>query len=128
VSARQDIFRIHLKGVPVEGSVDFGDLARRTEGFSGADIASCVDEGKLIALREQLVSELGKDAVSSGGTMGLFGTGASPAPAQKIEPTSLVVGVRMSNLLEAVAKTKSSITPETLNWSQEFIRSYGTRS
>ncbi|HEY6238102.1 MAG TPA: AAA family ATPase [Thermoplasmata archaeon] len=128
VSARQDIFRIHLKGVPVEGAVDFGDLARRTEGFSGADIASCVDEGKLIALREQLVNEIGKDAVTSGGTMGLFGTGAAPAPAQKIEPTSLVVGVRMSNLLEAVSKTKSSITPETLNWSQEFIRSYGTRA
>jgi len=62
------------------------------------------------------------------GQMGLFGTGAAtPAPAQKVEPTSKVVGVRMSNLLEAVGKAKSSITPETMAWAQEFIRSYGTR-
>ena len=59
--------------------------------------------------------------------MGLFGTGASPAPAKRVEPTGTVVGVRMANLLEAVGKTKSSITPETLNWAQEFIRTYGTR-
>ncbi len=126
VSARADIFRIHLKGVPVEGAVDFADLASRTEGFSGADIASCVDEGKLIALREQLVTETTAETGASG-TMGLFGVGPTPAPAQKVEPTGMVVGVRMANLSEAVGKTKSSITPETLNWSQEFIRSYGTR-
>ncbi|MFI5418442.1 MAG: AAA family ATPase [Candidatus Lutacidiplasmatales archaeon] len=128
-AARQDIFRIHLKGVPTEGAVDFGELSKKSEGFSGADIASVVDEAKLIALREQLVTEL-KDHPSTGGAggMGLFGTGgAAPTPAAKIEPTSRVVGVKMSNLSEAVGRTKSSITPETLAWAQEFIRSYGTR-
>ncbi|MCI4332013.1 MAG: AAA family ATPase [Thermoplasmata archaeon] len=125
-SARQDIFRIHMKGVPADGAIDFGELARRSEGFSGADIASVVDEGKLIALREQLVTEISDSTGGRVGSMGLFGTGATPTAA-KIEPTSKVVGVRMSNLLEAVGKTKSSITPETLAWAQEFIRSYGTR-
>lgn len=124
-SARQDIFRIHLKGVPVEGAVDFLELAKRTDGYSGADIASCVDDAKLIALREQLVTETTRDQAVTG-SMGLFGSQA-PAPAQKVEPQGTVVGVRMSNLLEAVSKTKSSITPETLNWAQEFIKSYGTR-
>ncbi|HEV2230964.1 MAG TPA: AAA family ATPase, partial [Thermoplasmata archaeon] len=125
--ARQDIFRIHMKGVPTEGAVDFGDLSRRTEGFSGADIASCVDEAKLIALREQLVVEL-KDAGTGAATAGLFTTGTTPAPAAKIEPTGKVVGVRMQNLVEACMRTKSSITPETLGWAQEFIKSYGTRA
>jgi transitional endoplasmic reticulum ATPase len=125
--ARQDIFRIHLKGVPTEGAIDFGDLARRADGFSGADIASVVDEAKLIALREQLVTET-KEV--PGGAGGLFTTGAAqaPVPAQKVEPTSRVVGVRMQNLTEAIGRTKSSITPETLAWAQEFIKSYGTRS
>ncbi|MCI4354169.1 MAG: AAA family ATPase, partial [Thermoplasmata archaeon] len=129
LSARSDIFRIHLKGVPVEGAVDFNELASRTDTFSGADIASCVDEGKLIALREQLVTETTSETGAAGaaGTMGLFGVGASPTPAMKVEPTGTIVGVRMANLLEAVGKTKSSITPETLNWAQEFIRTYGTR-
>ena len=39
-----------------------------------------------------------------------------------------VVGVRMQNLVEACMRTKSSITPETLGWAQEFIKSYGTRA
>ena len=125
-SARSDIFRIHLKGVPTEGAVDFAKLASLTDTFSGADIASCVDDAKLIALREQLVTETAAEAGASG-TMGLFGAGATPAPAKKVEPAGTVVGVRMANLLEAVGKTKSSITPETLNWAQEFIRTYGTR-
>jgi len=124
-SARQDIFRIHLKGVPTEGAVDFGQLARNSDGFSGADIASVVDEAKLIALREQLVTELTER--SGGAGMGLFTTGTTPAPAAKIEPVSRVVGVKMANLVEALRKSKSSITPETLAWAQEFIRSYGTR-
>ncbi len=126
LAARQDIFRIHLKGVPTEGAIDYGDLANRSDGYSGADIASVVDEAKLIALREQLVTET--KAASPADAMGLFGTGSQPVPAAKVEPVSRVVGVRMANLVEAVTKTKSSITPETLNWAQEFIRSYGTRA
>jgi transitional endoplasmic reticulum ATPase len=134
ISARTDIFRIHLKGVPVDGNVDFGQLAKLSDGFSGADIASVVDEAKLIALREQLVTET-KDASDRGGGFGLFQAGtttghagvAAGTPGAKIEPVSKVVGVRMENLLEAVEKTHSSITPETLAWAQDFIRSYGTR-
>jgi len=126
LAARQDIFRIHLKGVPTETAIDFGELARRTDGYSGADIASTVDEAKLIALREQLVSE-----ASRGPAGGLFTT-ASAAPSavssMGIEPASKVVGIRMENMLLAIEKTKSSITPETLAWSQEFVRSYGVRT
>ncbi len=123
--ARSDIFRIHLKGVPVEGSVDFGELSKRTDGYSGADIASCVDDAKLIALREQLVTETKE--MPGGGGGALFTAPSAPVAAKSVEPAGTVVGVRMSNLLEAVGKTKSSITPETLSWAQEFIKSYGTR-
>jgi hypothetical protein len=71
-----------------------------------------------------------------GGGFGLFQAGTlgsgstAPAvgtPGAKEEPVGTVVGVRMANLLEAVEKTHSSITPETLAWAQDFIRSYGTR-
>ena len=126
LAARQDIFRIHLKGVPTDGAVDFGELARRADGYSGADIASVVDEAKLIALREQLVNEV-TDIQGRASPMGLFGAATPETPASAAAAASRIVGVRMSNLLEAVNKTKSSITPETLAWAQEFIRSYGTR-
>ncbi|HEV2166037.1 MAG TPA: AAA family ATPase [Thermoplasmata archaeon] len=129
LAARQDIFRIHLKGVPTDTAIDFGELAKRTDGYSGADIASTVDEAKLIALREQLVTETGRGGGVAAGS-GLFATAAAAPSAVSptgIEPASRVVGIRMENLLAAIDKTKSSITPETLAWAQEFIRSYGTR-
>ncbi|HEV2450094.1 MAG TPA: hypothetical protein VGU43_06785, partial [Thermoplasmata archaeon] len=94
----------------------------------GADIANCVDEAKLIALREQLVTEL-TPASTASAMGGLFSAGPAAVPgAAVIEPVGKVVGIRMDNLLAAVSKTKSSITPETLQWAQEFIRSYGTRA
>lgn len=49
--AREEIFRIVLKGKPV-AAVDFGKLARKTERFSGADIREVCDqatESKLAA-------------------------------------------------------------------------------
>ncbi|MHA2308148.1 MAG: CDC48 family AAA ATPase [Candidatus Heimdallarchaeaceae archaeon] len=48
---RKEIFKIHLKDAPISDNVDLDALARETEGFSGADIASICSEGKLIAIK-----------------------------------------------------------------------------
>jgi len=117
--ARSDIFRIHMKGVPVDGStIDYDDLANRTAGYSGADIAGAVDESKLLALREQVRLELIIPGVDLPPGNGSPSTPAVPPPA---------VGVTMVNLLRAVSRTKSSVTSETMAWAEEFIHTYGTR-
>jgi transitional endoplasmic reticulum ATPase len=48
---RKEIFEIHLKEVPLSDDVNLDELARETEGFSGADIAAICSEGKLIAIK-----------------------------------------------------------------------------
>ena len=120
-TARRDIFRIHLAGVPVDGGVDYNLLAERTPGFSGADIAAVVDEAKLIALRSQLSTEIEK------GFGPIRPSPDTPPPAPGTEVAPQVVGVRMTDLMEAIGKTKSSVTVETLTWAEEFIKTYGTR-
>ncbi len=50
--ARQEIFRIHLKGRPVEKGVDPASLARQTEGKSGAEIESICRQAVTGAVRE----------------------------------------------------------------------------
>ncbi|EQD70312.1 ATPase, AAA-type, core domain protein, partial [mine drainage metagenome] len=110
-----------LAGVPVDGDVDYTLLAERTPGFSGADIASVVDEAKLIALRSQLSNEIEK------GFGPIRPSPDTPPPAPGTEVAPQIVGVRMTDLLEAVGKTKSSVTVETLTWAEEFIKTYGTR-
>ncbi|HMS54244.1 MAG TPA: ATP-dependent zinc metalloprotease FtsH, partial [Fimbriimonadaceae bacterium] len=49
---REEIFRIHSKGKPMDSEVDLGRLARLTPGFTGADLANMLNEGALLAARE----------------------------------------------------------------------------
>ena len=41
---RKEIFKVHLRGVKIDDSVDTDLLARQTPGFSGADIANVCNE------------------------------------------------------------------------------------
>lgn len=108
LQARKDIFEIHLRDSPKSGYIDTKLLAHRTEGYSGADIAAIVDEGKLIAIRERVADE--KKAIETGQALpqGAF-------------------GVKMEHLLEALTRIKPSITPETIEWCKSFIEAYGQR-
>lgn len=49
---RRDIFKVHLRTVKIDDSVDIDFLARQTPGFSGADIANVCNEAALIAARK----------------------------------------------------------------------------
>ncbi|MCE7743110.1 MAG: CDC48 family AAA ATPase [Candidatus Heimdallarchaeota archaeon] len=61
---RKQIFEIHLKDTPLADDVNIEDLARDTEGYSGADIASVCSESKLIAIRNYVL-EHGEDIEES---------------------------------------------------------------
>ena len=54
VKAREDIFRVHTRGKPLDKSVSLESLARETEGMVGADIASICQKASLLAIREFL--------------------------------------------------------------------------
>ncbi len=49
--ARREIFNVHIKDHPLSSEVDIAELARRTVGFSGAEIANLVNEAALNAAR-----------------------------------------------------------------------------
>jgi transitional endoplasmic reticulum ATPase len=51
---RLEIFKVHTRRVPLAGDVDLSELARLTEGYTGADIAAVVREAVMLALRERL--------------------------------------------------------------------------
>ena len=51
--ARVEILKLHARGKPIASSVDFNYIARRTPGFSGADLANVINEGTLLTLREK---------------------------------------------------------------------------
>ncbi|ODH51410.1 hypothetical protein GX48_02466 [Paracoccidioides brasiliensis] len=53
MDGRKQIFRVHLKKIVTKVDLDYltGRLAALTPGFSGADIANCVNEAALVAAR-----------------------------------------------------------------------------
>ncbi len=51
VLGRRDILKVHIKGKPLAKNVDLDVLARRTPGFTGADLANMLNEGALLAAR-----------------------------------------------------------------------------
>ncbi|MEW5919900.1 MAG: ATP-dependent zinc metalloprotease FtsH [Bacillota bacterium] len=51
VKGREEILRVHTKGKPLAPEVDLKVLARRTPGFTGADLENLVNEGALLAAR-----------------------------------------------------------------------------
>ncbi|MBD5340883.1 MAG: ATP-dependent zinc metalloprotease FtsH [Bacteroides sp.] len=48
---RMEIFNVHLRNIKVNSHLDVEQLARQTQGFSGADIANVCNEAALIAAR-----------------------------------------------------------------------------
>lgn len=51
VKGREEIFKVHSKNKPLDNSVDAGVLARRTPGFTPADIENLLNEAALLAAR-----------------------------------------------------------------------------
>jgi cell division protease FtsH len=48
---REDILKVHLKGITVAKDLDVGTVAGMTPGFVGADLANLVNEATLLAVR-----------------------------------------------------------------------------
>ncbi len=60
INDRKQIFKVHLRPIKIDDSVDLDFLSRQTPGFSGADIANVCNEAALIAARN------GKKVVTEG--------------------------------------------------------------
>jgi cell division protease FtsH len=61
VKGREDILRIHVKGVKIGDDVDLKIVAARTAGFAGADLANLVNEAALLAARNDRSAVTMKD-------------------------------------------------------------------
>jgi len=98
--AREAVFRIHTKEVPLDGAVDFLQLAEWTEGFSGADIALICREAIMAPLRELDERDLLKDTSKE------------------------VRSVTLQDFLDSLQKIKPSVSPQELigyeQWQRQF--------
>ena len=98
--ARKRVFEIHTEGIPLEEDVNFGELAKVTEGYTGSDIALLSREAIMIPIRE-----LDK-------TGGLL-TDAEPR------------FVTRSDFIESMGKIKPVVSPSELRKFEEWNDQFG---
>jgi cell division protease FtsH len=53
VEGREAILSVHARGKPLGEDIDLGVLARRTPGFTGADLANLINEAALLSARKR---------------------------------------------------------------------------
>ncbi|MEM3956063.1 MAG: CDC48 family AAA ATPase [Candidatus Bathyarchaeia archaeon] len=54
--ARKEILKIHLRRKPLAEDVNIEELAKRTEGYTGADLAAVCNTAVMLAIREHIMS------------------------------------------------------------------------
>ena len=52
LKGREDILKVHVKGKPMDESVDLNAVAKKTPGYTGADLANVLNEAALLTARE----------------------------------------------------------------------------
>jgi cell division protease FtsH len=70
---REEILRVHARGVALEPAVELRNIAARTPGFTGADLENVVNEAALLAARrdKNAVTELELDEAIDRASLGL---------------------------------------------------------
>ncbi|MFL5681078.1 MAG: ATP-dependent metallopeptidase FtsH/Yme1/Tma family protein [Chloroflexota bacterium] len=74
VVGRREILAVHARGKPLDTDVDLDVVARKTYGFSGAQLADLMNEAAILAARRHAVG-LGADDVHGGWLKVAIGTG-----------------------------------------------------
>jgi cell division protease FtsH len=66
LAGRKGILRVHARGKPIAPDTDLDIIARRTPGFTGADLANVINEGALLTARhngKQITMEALEEAI-----------------------------------------------------------------
>ncbi|NJE41657.1 CDC48 family AAA ATPase [Thermococcus sp. GR6] len=95
--ARLEIFKVHTRNVPLAEDISLEELARRTEGYTGADIAAVVREAAMLAMRKALQEGIIK-------------------PGMKADEIKQKVKVTMADFEEALEKIGPSVSKETMEY------------
>ena len=65
IKGREEILRVHTRKLKLALNVDLAVIARRTSGFSGADLANLCNEGALLAARKEKAGIEQEDLLAS---------------------------------------------------------------
>ncbi|WP_456394184.1 CDC48 family AAA ATPase [Thermococcus sp.] len=103
--ARLEIFRVHTRKMPLAEDVKLEELARKTEGYTGADIEAVCREAAMAAMRRAL-----KEGILR--------------PGMKMDEVRQKVRVTMKDFEEALEKIGPSVSRETVEYYRKVAEEF----
>ncbi len=113
--ARIEILRVHTRKIALGEDVSLEDLAERTEGYTGADIAALVREATLRALRENMKACQSKASEECKGE-----AGCRDEKVQECLKNTLIK-VERRHFDEAIKKVKPSVSNDMVQFYQTWL-------
>ncbi|WP_461865333.1 CDC48 family AAA ATPase [Thermococcus sp.] len=103
--ARTEIFRVHTRKMPLAEDVKLEELAKKTEGYTGADIEAVCREAAMAAMRRALREGILK-------------------PGMKMDEVRQKVRVTMKDFEEALEKIGPSVSKETVEYYKKIAEQF----
>jgi len=110
-AGRRAMFEINLKDVKCGPDVDFGELVRKSDGYSGADVACVCRDAAMMGLRVFL-RKARKE-------------GLTPEQIQ-VKKDELDVPIEQKDFLEALQNIQKSVGKEDLHHFSEWMKEFGS--
>ena len=120
VVARRRLVEICMRSVNLASDVDLDDLAKRTEGYSGADLANVCRDASMAAMRRALETARERGAEDGRSVVKLLREQGSLKE-------KLTAPVSHGDFLQTLENVKSSVGGQDLEKFDEWMREYGSK-
>lgn len=104
---REALLRINLRDVKVDPNVDLIEVARKLDGYSGADITNVCRDASMMSMRRKIA-------------------GLRPDQIKTLPKEELDLPVTMQDFVEAVEKCNKSVSKEDLDKYEKWMGEFGS--
>eukprot|EP00055_Hartaetosiga_balthica_P011762 m.54710 g.54710 ORF g.54710 m.54710 type:complete len:476 (+) comp7727_c0_seq3:190-1617(+) len=106
LTGRRALLDINLKGVATEENVDMEELAKMTDGYSGADLTNVCRDASMMAMRRAI-------------------KGKRPAEIKNMDKSELNLPSSMADFKNAISKVSPSVSEDDIVKYQKWMKDFG---
>jgi katanin p60 ATPase-containing subunit A1 len=117
VACRKELFVLNMKEVEVGGDVDTEELAHKSAGYSGADIANVCRDASMMSVR-RIMEQARRDGLGMSGMQAML--------KEQNEEGSLATAVTRADFLYALDKVSRSVSDQDLLRYSDWMATFGS--
>lgn len=115
IEGRRELFRINMKGVGLEDDVDFDELAEKSDGYSGADVANVCRDASMMSVR-RIMEQARKQGLGREQMQAML----------KEQKDALNTAVSKEDFLLALSKVSRSVSDHDLTKFSDWMKEFGS--